>query len=43
MEEKKITPQQVLDVMLARDNFTEWLGLKVDEIGLGYCRLHYTV
>jgi acyl-CoA thioesterase len=38
-----ISPQQVLDIMLARDHFTRWLGLQVDEIGTGYCRLHYTV
>jgi len=37
------TPQEVVDIMLARDKFTEWLGLVVDEVGLGYCRLHYTV
>jgi acyl-CoA thioesterase len=37
------TPQQVLDTMLGQDRFTEWMGLKVDEVGEGYCRLHYTV
>jgi acyl-CoA thioesterase len=37
------SPQQVLDIMLRKDKFTEWLGLQVDEIGPGYCRLHYTV
>jgi len=43
MEENNITPQQVLDIMRARDKFTEWMGLEIDEVGLGYCRLHYTV
>jgi len=43
MEENKITPRQVLDIMRARDKFTEWMGLEIDEVGLGYCRLHYTV
>ena len=38
-----ISPQQVLEIMLARDHFTRWLGLQVDEIGTGHCRLHYTV
>lgn len=37
------SPQQVLDIMLSKDKFTQWLGLQVDEIGPGYCRLHYTV
>jgi len=37
------TPQQVAHAMLAKDKFTEWMGLQVDEVGAGYCRLHYTV
>jgi acyl-CoA thioesterase len=41
--ETTITPQEVLDIMLPRDRFSAWLGLQVDEIGTGYCRLHYTV
>ena len=42
-EQKKITPKQVLSVMLKADRFTEWMGLKIDEISLGYCKLHYTI
>lgn len=41
--EQDMTPQQVLDIMIARDKFTAWLGLKIEEVGKGYCRLHYTV
>jgi acyl-CoA thioesterase len=41
--ETNLSPQQVLDIMLARDQFTRWLGLQVDEVGAGYCRLRYTV
>jgi len=41
--EEKLTPGEVLDIMIARDRFTAWLGLTVDEIGAGYCRLHYRV
>jgi acyl-CoA thioesterase len=40
---KEMTPQEVLEIMLRRDKFTEWLGLQVDEVGKGYCRLHYRV
>ena len=29
--------------MLKRDRFTAWMGLVVDEIGPGYCKLHYKV
>ncbi len=38
-----MTPQEVFDIMIARDKFSAWLGLQVDEVGKGYCRLHYTV
>jgi acyl-CoA thioesterase len=37
------TPDQVLSAMMARDRFSQWLGLTVDAMGPGYCRLHYTV
>jgi acyl-CoA thioesterase len=40
---EKITPQEVLKIMVARDRFTAWLGLKIDEVREGYCRLHYIV
>jgi acyl-CoA thioesterase len=43
MEQPSITPQEVLTIMTARDRFSAWLGLEIDEIGKGYCRLHYTV
>jgi len=36
--ENLLTPKQVLDSMLARDYFTEWLGLKVDEIDAGWTK-----
>jgi acyl-CoA thioesterase len=43
MNENDITPKQVLQRMLNHDKFTEWLGLEVDAIDSGYCKLHYTV
>lgn len=42
-EQKSLSPEQVLAVMLERDRFTQWMGLKVDEIRAGYCKLHYIV
>jgi acyl-CoA thioesterase len=42
-EQQSITPQEVADIMLANDRFTAWLGLQIDEVRAGYCRLHYTV
>ena len=29
--------------MLAKDRFTEWLGIIIDEHKEGYCKLHFTV
>jgi acyl-CoA thioesterase len=43
MEGQEISPREVLEIMLKRDRFTAWLGLVIDEIGLGYCKLHYRV
>ena len=44
MEEGKLlSPEQVLARMLEKDRFSHWLGLEVDEIGAGYCRLHYNI
>ncbi|MCC9167963.1 hydroxyphenylacetyl-CoA thioesterase PaaI [Pontibacter harenae] len=34
---------EVLQRMLAKDAFSKWLGLEVDEIGEGFCRLHFQV
>ncbi|GAA4466957.1 hydroxyphenylacetyl-CoA thioesterase PaaI [Nemorincola caseinilytica] len=37
------TPQQVLNTMLDKDRFSEWLGIIVDEYKEGYCRLHFVI
>ncbi len=43
MGEQKISPEEVLKIMLKRDRFTQWLGLQIDDHGKGYCKLHYRV
>ncbi|SRR5579871_3228 len=43
MEKQKVSPEQVLENMLKKDKFTQWLGLKIDEHGIGFCKLHFTV
>lgn len=43
MERSATTPHEVLEVMLRKDRFTAWMGLEVDEIGPGFCKLHYRV
>jgi acyl-CoA thioesterase len=35
--------EAVKDLMLANDSYSKLLGLEVDEVGPGYCRLHFTV
>lgn len=42
-EQNNITPKQVVAEMLKNDRFTEWMALNIDEISLGYCKLHYTI
>lgn len=37
------TAAAVQALMLGRDAFSQWLGLAVDEVGPGYCRLHFAV
>ena len=43
MEDPAKSPREVLEIMLKRDRYTAWLGLIIDEIGSGYCKLHYRV
>ncbi|MCO4813249.1 MAG: hotdog fold thioesterase [Flavobacteriales bacterium] len=31
------TPQEIVDVMMANDKFSQWLNLSVDKIGKGLC------
>src|SRR5579872_2069580 len=40
---EQISPEEVLQIMLKRDRFTEWLGLQITEIGKGYCKLQYRI
>ncbi|MDO7874968.1 hydroxyphenylacetyl-CoA thioesterase PaaI [Hymenobacter sp. ASUV-10] len=34
--------EAVKALMLESDSFSRWLGLQIDEVGPGYCRLHFT-
>jgi acyl-CoA thioesterase len=42
-EDKSLSPEQVLAIMLEKDRFSHWLGLEIDEVSIGYCKLHYTI
>jgi acyl-CoA thioesterase len=37
------TPHQVLDTMLAKDHYSRWLGIIIDEHRVGYCSLKFVV
>ena len=37
------TAQEVVNQMMQKDAFSQWLGLQIDEIREGYCRLHFTI
>jgi len=43
MKEEIKSPKEVLKIMLKKDRFSEWLGLKIDKHRMGYCKLHFTV
>jgi acyl-CoA thioesterase len=43
MKDPSISPREVLEIMLKRDRYSAWMGLVIDEIGPGYCKLHYLV
>jgi len=37
------SPKQIVDTMMAKDFFSQWLGIQVLEIGQGQCKLELTV
>jgi acyl-CoA thioesterase len=43
MEKDILLPAQVLDLLLQKDRFSKWLGIKVIEYGAGYCKLHFHI
>ena len=43
MDESIRSPQDILTLMLEKDEFSRWLGLEIDEFAKGYCRLHYRI
>jgi acyl-CoA thioesterase len=42
-EPMKMTPEEIVSLMMSRDGFSQWLGLQIDAVADGYCKLHYTV
>lgn len=41
---KKVNqPQAIFDRLIARDNFSQWLGLELIEIRAGYCKVQMKV
>ena len=42
-EEKNNIPQRVVDRMMGNDFFSQWLGIEVEDIKEGYCKLKLKV
>ncbi|MBA3663104.1 MAG: hotdog fold thioesterase [Bacteroidetes bacterium] len=38
-----MTPEEIVNTMMSKDYFSQWLGITVLEIKSGYCRLKATV
>jgi len=38
-----MTPREIVAAMIEHDHFTKWLGLEIDAVDTGYCKLHYTI
>ncbi len=43
MDTPELSPKEVLEIMIKKDRFTAWLGLVIDDIGPGFCKLHFRV
>jgi acyl-CoA thioesterase len=43
LKKHPMTAKEIVDAMLEKDEFTKWLGLKIDKIETGYCKLHFTI
>src|SRR5579862_6694019 len=43
MEKQELVAENVLQIMLQKDRFTKWLGIKVDACAKGACKLHFRV
>lgn len=37
------SPEEILDLMLSNDNFSQWMGISSIHIGLGHCTLQATI
>jgi len=42
-EQPRLTPREVVEIMMEHDAYSKLLGLEIDEVRAGYCRLHYKV
>ncbi len=43
MHESPRSPAEITALMMEKDRFSRWLGLVIEESGIGYCRLNYRV
>lgn len=38
-----MTPEQIVDKMMSHDLFSQWLGIKILEVKIGYCKISMCV
>lgn len=43
MESSRRTPEEILNRLLEKDAFSEWLGIDDIEVGEGSCKFYYTI
>lgn len=41
--EQALSPKEIYDILMQGDAFSKWLGLELDEIAPGCCKLHFSV
>ncbi len=38
-----MTPEQAKDALMKQDGFSKWMDVRIEQVDLGYCKLHYTI
>lgn len=41
--DEQLEPTEIYNIMMQRDAFSHWLGLQLDDISVGYCKMHFTI
>lgn len=41
--DQALSPREIYDIMMQHDAFSSWLGLELDAIGKGHCKMHFAI